>query len=75
MKKVNFQNIIWKEGRHYVAQCLNIDVATFGATKKEALVNLNEALELYFEGESSQSVKNIRKIERSEIVTLPFKYA
>jgi len=75
MKKVNFKNIIWKEGRHYVAQCLNIDVATFGATKKEALVNLNEALELYFEGESSQSVKNIRKIERSEIVTLPFKYA
>ena len=75
MKKINFKNIIWKEGRHYVAQCLNIDVATFGATKKEALVNLNEALELYFEGESSQSVKNIRKIERSEIVTLPFKYA
>ena len=75
MKKVNFKNIIWKEGRHYVAQCLNIDVATFGATKKEAPVNLNEALELYFEGESSQSVKNIRKIERSEIVTLPFKYA
>lgn len=47
MKKVNFKNIIWKEGKHYVAQCLNIDVATFGATKKEALANLNEALELY----------------------------
>lgn len=48
MKRVNFKNIIWKEGKHYVAQCLNIDVATFGATKKEALTNLNEALELYF---------------------------
>lgn len=75
MKKVNFKNIIWKEGKHYVAQCLNIDVATFGATKKEALTNLNEALELYFEGESSNFTKNIRKIERSEIVTLPFRYA
>lgn len=49
MKKVNFKSIIWKEGEHYVAQCLNIDVATFGATKKEALANMNEALELYFE--------------------------
>ena len=75
MKKVNFKNIIWKEGKHYVAQCLNIDVATFGATKKEALSNLTEAIELYFEGESSQFGKNIRKIERSEIVTLPFRYA
>lgn len=75
MKKLNFKNIIWKEGKYYVAQCLNIDVATFGATKKEALTNLNEALELYFEGESSNFAKNIRKIERSEIVTLPFRYA
>lgn len=75
MKKVNFKNIIWKEGKHYVAQCLNIDVATFGVTKKEALTNLHEALELYFEGESSNFTKNFRKIERSEIVTLPFRYA
>ncbi|KKS27020.1 MAG: hypothetical protein UU88_C0013G0018 [Parcubacteria group bacterium GW2011_GWC1_42_11] len=75
MKKVTFKNIIWKEGKHYVAQCLNIDVATFGTTKKKALSNLNEALELYFEGESSHFAKNIRKTERSEIVTLPFRYA
>jgi len=49
MKKINFKNIVWKEGKYYVAQCLNIDVSSFGKTKKEALENLKEALELYFE--------------------------
>jgi predicted RNase H-like HicB family nuclease len=44
-------NIVWKEGKYYVAQCLNVDVSSFGKTKKEALKNLDEALLLYFEGE------------------------
>lgn len=47
MKKYDFKNVIWKEGKYYVGQCLNIDISSFGKTKKEALVNLNEALELY----------------------------
>ena len=33
------------------AQCLDVDVSSFGETKLEALQNLDEALELYFEGE------------------------
>ena len=41
--------VVWKEGKHHVAQCLNIDVSSFGKTKKEALANIHEALELYFE--------------------------
>lgn len=32
-----------------MAQCLNVDVSSFGKTKTEALKNLKEALELYFE--------------------------
>lgn len=32
-----------------MAQCLNVDIASFGKTKSEALKNLKEALELYFE--------------------------
>lgn len=35
--------------QYYVAQCLNVDVSSFGETKQEALTNLNEVLELYFE--------------------------
>jgi predicted RNase H-like HicB family nuclease len=40
---------ILEEGKYYVAQCLNVDVSSFGKNKKEALTNLQEALELYFE--------------------------
>ena len=49
MKKITLQNIVWKEGKKFVAQCIHPDVSSFGKTKKEALKNLAEALELYFE--------------------------
>src|SRR3989344_4335452 len=51
MKKLNLNNIIWKEGKYYVAQCLNVDVSSFGKTKEEALKNIKEALDLYFDEE------------------------
>jgi predicted RNase H-like HicB family nuclease len=35
----------------YVARCLEVEVASQGATVEEALANLKEALELYFEGQ------------------------
>lgn len=41
--------IIYKEGKHFVSQCLNVDVASFGASVEEAAMNLKEALDLYFE--------------------------
>lgn len=44
-----FTNVVWKEDEHFVAQCLNIDISSFGKTHEEALTNLNEALELRFE--------------------------
>ena len=40
-----------KEGDWYVAQCLEVEVASQGETFDLALSNLKEALELYFEGE------------------------
>ena len=43
------KNVIWREGRHYVAQSLSVDVSSFGATRKEALKSLQEAIELFFE--------------------------
>ncbi len=43
------KDITWKEYDYYVAQCLSVDVSSFGKTKKEALANLNEALLLYYE--------------------------
>jgi predicted RNase H-like HicB family nuclease len=37
------------ESPWYVARCLDVEVASQGKTVEEALANLREALELYFE--------------------------
>jgi len=71
-KKVNLKNVIWKEGKYYVAQGLNIDVSSFGKTKKEALENLQEASELYFE---DAKVHRLTKVESPEIINLSFSRA
>ncbi len=60
MKKVTLQNIVWKEGRNFVAQSISPDISSFGKTKKEALKNLKEALELYFEDAPKKSFTPIK---------------
>ena len=40
---------ITHEGPWYVARCLDVEVTSQGETAEEALENLREALELYFE--------------------------
>ncbi len=65
MEKVQLKNVVWKEDKYFVAQCLNVDVSSFGKTKKEALANLDEALELYLD---DQNKIKITKIERPEVV-------
>ena len=72
MRRINFKSVVWKEDKYYVAQCLNVDVSSFGKTKKEALANLGEALELYFE-----DIKKPRfvKVERPEVIKSSFHYA
>ena len=72
MKKINFKNIVWKEGKYYVAQCLNVDVSSFGGTKKEALSNLIEAFDLYFKGGRNRKPS---KVEHPELVDLMLHYA
>jgi len=72
MRKIALKNVIWKEGKYYVAQCLNVDVASFGKTKKEALTALDEALALYLEDKKTPKVM---KIEKPELVKLSVCYA
>lgn len=74
MRKMNLQNIVWKEGKYYVSQCLNVDISSFGKTKKEALDNLNEALKLYFEDVKAPQAQ-VSEIKKPEIVGFPFAYA
>ena len=47
MKAMKF--CVYKEAPYYVAQCLNVDVSSFGETVEAAIANLKEALELYLE--------------------------
>ncbi len=42
---------ITHEAPWYVARCLDVEVASQGESAEEALANLKEALELYFEDE------------------------
>jgi predicted RNase H-like HicB family nuclease len=39
---------IWREDEWFVAQCVEVDVASQGSTEDEALENLRDALELHF---------------------------
>jgi len=43
--------VVYREEEFFVSQCLNVDVSSFGSTREEAVANLKEAVELYFEGE------------------------
>ena len=43
--------VVYRGDEFVVAQCLNVDVSSFGATREEAVANLKEAVELYFENE------------------------
>ncbi len=72
MKKMDLKSVVWKEGRQYVSQCLNVDVSSYGTTKKKALANLKEALELYFE--DAKTLKPTR-IGRPDVVSLTLDHA
>ncbi len=67
MKKFNLKAAVWKEGEQYVSQCLNVDVASFGETKKKAMANLKEALELYFE---DQDISQINEVKQPDVFSL-----
>ncbi|MEW6126915.1 MAG: type II toxin-antitoxin system HicB family antitoxin [Acidobacteriota bacterium] len=47
MKRI-FTASVWQEGKWFIAQCAEVDVASQGASEQAALENLREALELHF---------------------------
>jgi predicted RNase H-like HicB family nuclease len=52
----------YRQAEFIVAQCLNVDVSSFGATRDEAVANLKEAVELYFDGESDEAYTAVTEI-------------
>jgi predicted RNase H-like HicB family nuclease len=63
MTKRSFTASVWREDNWYIAQCLEVDVASQGETKQTALQNLREALELYFESPTPDQSPEIETIE------------
>jgi hypothetical protein len=61
--KQSFTASVWQEGEWYTAQCIQVDVASQGATEDEALDNLRDALELHFTPPVATVVPNVRNIE------------
>lgn len=61
MSKTNYKFTItvWKEGKFYVAQCLNVDISSFGSSYKAALANIEEALELYLEDADPSTIQQV----------------
>ena len=54
---------MWQEGEWYVAQCLDVDVASQGESETEALENLSEALRLHFAPPCATVVPKVRSID------------
>lgn len=72
MKKISLKNLVWKEGKYYVSQALNMEVSSFGKTKKEAVKNLIEAITLYLE--DTPRVE-LREVGNPSVVTNTITYA
>ena len=49
MQEMLFTAVVWQEEGWFVAQALEVDVASQGESPHAALDNLGEALELHFE--------------------------
>lgn len=61
--KRHFTASVWQEDDWFVAQCLEVDVASQGESEEDALANLKEALELYFEPPTPTVAPHIRSLE------------
>ena len=49
--KIMVPAVVWKEDDFFVAKTVGLELASQGSTKKEALNNLQEALDLFLEDE------------------------
>ncbi len=47
MRKKKFTASVWREGKWFVAQCLEVDVASQGRSESAALKNLADAIALH----------------------------
>ena len=73
MPKIDLKSVVYKEGDYYISQCLDVDVSSFGKTKKEALAMLQDALGLYFE--DMPFPKKADRIKNASIASVELQHA
>ena len=54
--------MVQREGDLFVAQCLDVDIASQGVSEEEALANLQEALELYAQSPQAPTAPKVSKV-------------
>jgi predicted RNase H-like HicB family nuclease len=54
---------VFQEGDWFVAQCLEIEIASQGKSQTEALNNLQEAIELHYEYPIATVLPKLEKLE------------
>jgi predicted RNase H-like HicB family nuclease len=57
MKTMTLSAVLNQEGDGYVSLCPELDIASQGGTIEEALANLKEALEGFFETANAEEVR------------------
>lgn len=67
MKIDAVNSVVYRQDKYFIAQCLDVDVSSFGNSEKEALDNLREALELYFE---DIPITKLHRVKSPKIIPL-----
>jgi hypothetical protein len=62
MKRM-FTASMTREGDWYIAQCLEVDVASQGESEEDALLNLAEAIALHFSPPVATTFPDLRSVE------------
>ncbi len=65
-----FSAVITRGEIAFVAFCPELGVASQGKTKKTALANLKEAVELYLEDEDVQKMLKKKPVKKAEIASI-----
>lgn len=60
-----FTAIIEREDDAYVALCLELDIASQGGSIEDALSNLREAVDLFFQAADPREVRERRRVPRA----------
>jgi len=61
--KRDMRVVVSQEGEWFIAQCLDVDIASQGTSEAEAIDNLRDALELHFTPPTATILPHLTTIE------------